>query len=161
MTGDIFLRLDGIDGESADRAHAGEIEVLAWSWGVARSGSAFETGGAGTAKAGFHDLAITKRVDLASPVLWHHCLQGRVIAGGTLTVRGAAEDPVERLVLGLRGISVGSVSAGGGDGEGTTERVSLNFAGFEMRYAGRTDGGGAGTAKTFGWDIRANKGGVR
>ena len=106
-------------------------------------------------------MTITKRIDLASPALWYYCVQGRVIAGGTLTVRGAAEDPVERLVLGLRGISVGSVSAGGGDGEGMTERVSLNFAGFDLRYVGRTDGGGAGATKTFGWDIRANKGGVR
>ena len=161
MTGDIFLKLDGIDGESTDRAHAGEIEVLAWSWGVARSGSAFETGGAGTAKAGFQDMAITKRVDLASPVLWYHCVQGRVIAEGRLTVRAAAEDPVESLVLSLRGITVGSVSAGGGDGAGTTERVTLNFAGFDLRYAGRKDGGGEGATKTFGWDIRANQGGVR
>ena len=160
MTGDIFLRLDGVDGEATDRAHAGEIEVLAWSWGVARSGSAFETGGAGTAKAGFHNMTLTKRFDLASPVLWHHCVQGRAIAEGRLTVRAAGEDPVEYLVLDMKRIIVGSVSAGGGDGEGTTERVSLNFAGFEMRYAGPKDGG-AGATKTFGWDIRANKGGVR
>ena len=31
---DMFLKVDGIDGESLLKGHEKEIDVLAWSWGV-------------------------------------------------------------------------------------------------------------------------------
>ncbi len=42
MASDMFLKIDGIPGESTDKAHANEIEVLSFSWGIQqqRSGSA-------------------------------------------------------------------------------------------------------------------------
>jgi type VI secretion system secreted protein Hcp len=39
MAVDFFLKLDGIPGESKDKAHKGEIDVLAWSWGMSQSGT--------------------------------------------------------------------------------------------------------------------------
>ncbi|EHC95270.1 Putative cytoplasmic protein USSDB7A, partial [Salmonella enterica subsp. enterica serovar Rubislaw str. A4-653] len=32
MSYDIFLKIDGIDGESMDDKHKNEIEVLGWRW---------------------------------------------------------------------------------------------------------------------------------
>ena len=34
MAVDYFLKVDGIPGESVDAKHKGEIDVLAFSWGV-------------------------------------------------------------------------------------------------------------------------------
>ncbi|GHT96060.1 hypothetical protein AGMMS49545_20160 [Betaproteobacteria bacterium] len=31
---DIFLKISGIEGESQDATHKGEIEVLGWNWKV-------------------------------------------------------------------------------------------------------------------------------
>ncbi len=51
MAADIFLRLEGIEGESQDDKHRNEIEVLSWSWSVKNTGS-FQLGtGAGRVKA--------------------------------------------------------------------------------------------------------------
>ena len=36
MSYDIFLKIDGIDGESMDDKHKNEIEVLSWRWNMAR-----------------------------------------------------------------------------------------------------------------------------
>ncbi|MEJ2387700.1 MAG: type VI secretion system tube protein Hcp, partial [Chromatiaceae bacterium] len=36
----MFIKFDGIDGESKDDKHKGEHDVLAWSWGMSQSGSA-------------------------------------------------------------------------------------------------------------------------
>ncbi|MGB7991069.1 MAG: type VI secretion system tube protein Hcp, partial [Candidatus Methylophosphatis roskildensis] len=33
MAVDFFLKIDGIEGESADSKHKKEIDVLSWSWG--------------------------------------------------------------------------------------------------------------------------------
>ena len=34
MASDIFLKIDGIQGEATDVNHQNEIEVWSWSWGV-------------------------------------------------------------------------------------------------------------------------------
>ena len=34
MPVEMFLKLAGIEGESSDAKHKGEIDVLAWSWGL-------------------------------------------------------------------------------------------------------------------------------
>jgi type VI secretion system secreted protein Hcp len=33
----IFLKIDGVPGESQDAKHKDEIDVLAWSWGLNRT----------------------------------------------------------------------------------------------------------------------------
>lgn len=37
MAVDYFLKLDGIEGESADSNHKNEIQLMSWSWGASRS----------------------------------------------------------------------------------------------------------------------------
>lgn len=37
MAYDIFLKIDGIDGESMDDKHKNEIEVLSWRWNIHQS----------------------------------------------------------------------------------------------------------------------------
>ena len=36
MAVDMFLKLDGINGESKDEKHAKEIDLLAFSWGASQ-----------------------------------------------------------------------------------------------------------------------------
>ena len=38
MAVDMFIKIDTIPGESKDDKHKGEIDVLAWSWGLTRQG---------------------------------------------------------------------------------------------------------------------------
>ena len=50
MAVDMFLKIAGeIAGEAQDSAHKGEIDVLAWSWGLSNSGSFHVGGGGGSA----------------------------------------------------------------------------------------------------------------
>jgi hypothetical protein len=53
-----------VGGESQDKAHFGDMDVLAWSWGASQSGSLHMGGGAG--KANVQDLTITKYVESAT-----------------------------------------------------------------------------------------------
>ena len=39
MAVDFFLKLDGINGESQDKTHKDEIDVLSWSWGASNEGT--------------------------------------------------------------------------------------------------------------------------
>jgi type VI secretion system secreted protein Hcp len=56
MAFDAFLKLDGIDGESADAKYKGAIEILSFSWGVSNAGSHGSGSGGGAGKASFQDL---------------------------------------------------------------------------------------------------------
>ena len=39
MAVDMFIKIGDIKGESRDKTHKEEIDVLAWSWGMSNSGS--------------------------------------------------------------------------------------------------------------------------
>jgi len=88
-SGNDFLQLDGLPGESADSKHKDWIDILSFSWGVSQTSS---TGGGGAGKVNFQELHVTSRVSSASPMLMAHLETGRPIATGTLTERKSAND---------------------------------------------------------------------
>jgi len=46
---DYFLKIEGVEGESADKAHKGWIDLESWSWGETQEG-AHAAGGGGPAR---------------------------------------------------------------------------------------------------------------
>src|SRR3546814_2540642 len=58
---DYHLKIDGIEGESLDEKHKGEIEIDSFSWGVTNMGGGGRGGGGGTGKAEFSDINFSKR----------------------------------------------------------------------------------------------------
>ena len=158
MAVDMFLKVATVDGESRDKAHGKEIDVLSWSWGMSNSGSAHVGGGAGAGKVNVQDLSLTKYVDSASPKLMKACASGSHFAEATLTVRKAGgNSPVEYIKIKMTEVFVTAVSTGGSGGEDRlTENVSLNFAKLNVDYTPQDAKGAAGTAIPFGWDIAAN-----
>jgi type VI secretion system secreted protein Hcp len=157
MAVDMFLQLDGIKGESGDKTHKGEIDVLAWSWGLSNSGTFHQGQGGGAGKANFQDISITKYVDKASADLLYACASGKHVAKGKMTVRKAGDNPLEYLTYEFESILVSSVSTGGSGGEERlTENVSLNFAKVKMEYWTQGAKGAKGENGNFSWDIPAN-----
>ncbi len=45
MAHDMFLKLDGVKGESKDHQYKDQIDILSWSWGMSQSGSMHAGGG--------------------------------------------------------------------------------------------------------------------
>ena len=159
MAHDVFLKIKGVDGESADAKHKKEIDVLAWSWGISNSASAHVGGGAGSGKANVHDINVTKYVDAASPPLMLACASGKHFDEALLTVRKAGGDnPVEYLKIKMQTVFISSVQHGGSTGDDRhSENVTLNFAKVNVDYTPQDEKGAAGTAIPMGWDIAANK----
>jgi type VI secretion system secreted protein Hcp len=133
---DAFLKLDGIKGESHDDKHKGEIEVLAFSWGVSQPTSVGSGGGGGAGKANFQEFMIQKKVDLATPQLFLACCTGEHLPDGlfTLEQRGSGRGGESFLKITLTDILVSSVKPGGAGGDNPTESVSLNFAKVEIEF---------------------------
>lgn len=158
MALDMFLNLEGeIEGESKDKAHKGEIDLLAWSWGMSNAGSFHMGGGGGSGKANFQDISGTKWVDKASPILALYCANGDHFKKGVLTVRKAGKTPLEYLIITMENILITSYSTGGSGGEDKlTENFSMNFEKVEVKYTEQKDTGDAGKVKEFKWNIGAN-----
>ena len=117
MAVDMFIKIDGIKGESADDKHKEEIDVLSWSWGMNQSGSAHMGGGAGAGKVNVHDLSFTKYVDKGSNLLLSGCFKGTHYKEALLTVRKAGDKPLEYIKVTMEEVMVTSVSTGGSGGE--------------------------------------------
>jgi type VI secretion system secreted protein Hcp len=56
MAVDIFLKLDGVPGESKDKVHSKDIDVLSWSGGNGERDSAHVGGNAGRNKVNVQDV---------------------------------------------------------------------------------------------------------
>jgi type VI secretion system secreted protein Hcp len=128
-----FLKLDGVDGESADKKHAGSIDVESFSWGLTNSSTNTPGGGAGAGRASFQDFSFTSRVSKASPKLFLACASGQHIKKAVLTVRKAGSEQQDYLQVTLTDCLVSSYqSAGESGGDAVpTDQFSLNFAKIE------------------------------
>jgi len=158
MAVDMFLKLDPIKGESQDGTHKEAIDVLAWSWGLSNSGSAQIGEGAGSGKANFQDISITKWIDKSSAELLYACASGKHIAKAQLIVRKAGEKPLEYLLYDFENVLVSAVSTGGSGGEDRlTENVTINFAKVKCEYWTQNKDGSKGKSANFSWDIPAGK----
>jgi type VI secretion system secreted protein Hcp len=158
MAVDMFLKLDGVTGESQDKVHGKEIDVLAWSWGMANSGTAHVGGGAGSGKVQVQDLSFTKYVDCSSPKLMLNCCNGQHFKDALLTVRKAGgKGPVEYIKIKMETVLIAAVTTGGSGAEDRlSENVTLNFGQVSVDYTPQKADGTADTAVPFGWDIAAN-----
>src|ERR1041384_7025439 len=134
MAVDMFLKLDGIKGESADHKHSGEIHIESFSWGMNQTGAHSTGGGGGAGKVSVHDISITKHVDKSTPALMLHCCNGKHIKDGLITARKAGEKPVEYLKIKMEYILISAVQDAGHGGEFLTENVTLNFSKFHVTY---------------------------
>jgi type VI secretion system secreted protein Hcp len=156
---EMFLKLSGIDGESVDAKHKGEIDVLAWSWGLsAESAPPGGGGGSGAGRVKIQDISIQKLVDLASPLLLSFSAQGKHISDGTLTTRRPGKAAAEFLLLKMTDVIVTSVNmVASKDENRPTESITLNFAKLQLDYRPQKADGSLGPEKSFKWNVAAGK----
>lgn len=157
MAVDMFLKIDDLVGESIDKTHKGEIQVLAFSFGATQSGTTHIGGGGGSGKVNFQDISFTKYIDKSTPLILQTVANGKHFKQATLTVRKAGEHPLEYLKIKLNEILVSSYSSGGSGGEDRlTENVTLNFAKIDLTYTPQKSDGTGDVGVVMNYDIAAN-----
>ena len=159
MAQDIFLKINGIDGESQDSSHKNEIEVLAWDWNIEQQSTMHAGSGGGAGKATVSDLSFEHFIDRASPNLMKYCLTGKHINEAVLVVRKAGGNPLEYLKLTMTDVLVTKVAPRGSvqDEVRMREKVALAFSKIKQEYVVQNAQGGSGGAVTAGYDIKGNK----
>jgi len=156
MAIDVHIRFDGVEGESTDRDHKGEVRVLTWGWGVTQAAAAAGAG-SGTGKATPADLVFTHDYDKASPLLAKRCAQGKHFPTVVLSARKAGEGQKDFLKVTMKEVFVASIQVVGQGEGGLQESVSLRYGTIEFGYKPQDARGGLGAEVKFNWDLKTGK----
>jgi len=133
MAVDMFLKLDGVKGESQDSKHKGEIEIMSFSWGISQQSAVAHGSGGGAGKVSVSDFSIVKRIDTASPQLMEAVCQGQHLGSGLITLRKAGENQLEYLKIKLTDILISGYQTSGNSGTGEpAEQVTFSFQNVEV-----------------------------
>ncbi len=156
---DYFLKIKGIEGESQDDKHKGEIDLESWSWGETQSGTHAGGGGGGAGRVSMQDFHFVMKVNKASPKLFLACASGEHIGEAVLTCRKAGGNQEEYLKVKMSDLLVSSFQTGGAASSGIvpTDQISLTFAKIEFEYKEQKPDGTLGGAIKGGYDLKANK----
>lgn len=155
MATDYFLKLDGIEGESAQKGQENQIDISSWSWGESNSGSSSDGGGSGSGKVNMNDFSFAMKINKASPALFKHCASGTHIKEGVLTCRRAGKEPRPYLTIKFTDCLVSSFQTGGSSGEEVPmDSISLNFSKIEYSYSPQKHDGTLGTAIPAAYDLK-------
>lgn len=143
----LFLRIDGIQGESSQADHKAWIDVTSFQQGITNSASTVSGGGAGSGKASFQDLKITKFIDRSTPELLLLVANGRRIPAATLEL---ASNGKTIFIITLKDLMVTSV-ASSLQGGISQEEVRITFNNITWEYRGNN------ISAKEGWDLLSNK----
>jgi type VI secretion system secreted protein Hcp len=155
MAADMFLKIDGIDGESQDAKHKGEIEIESFSWGASRPGTGGTGGGGTTGRVTMDDFSFTTPVTKASPKLLLACVENRRIKTALLTVRRSGAQQHDFLKVTMSDVQILAWKQAAG-AELPLDQVSMNFGKVQIAYTGQRPDGTAGDTVTAGWDAKIN-----
>lgn len=156
---DYFLKIDGIDGESADSKHKNDIDIESWSWGETQSGSFAGGGGGGAGKVSMQDFHFVMRVNKSSPKLMEACASGEHLKKAVLICRKAGKEQQEYLKITFSDCLISSFQTGGSGGADIvpSDQISLNFAKIEYEYKEQKVDGTLSGAVKAGWNLKENK----
>jgi len=155
---DYFLKIDGIQGESPDVKHKGEIELESFFWGetnpVIPIGGG---GGGGVGKVQVEDLHVVMKMSKASPLLFLACAGGQHIKQAILTARRALKAQQEFLVYKLTDVLVASYHTTASTDSVPIDQVAFNFAKVQLEYRSQKPDGSLDAPVKAGWDLKENK----
>jgi type VI secretion system secreted protein Hcp len=154
MAVDIFLRIDGITGESQIANFKGQIQLESFSFGANNVVSIGAVGGSGSGKVSFSPITVTKLPDTASPLLFLAVCQGARIATATVSfVQSGASTAYITFDLGTVVVSGLTPSVTNGV---PVETVTLVCGSLKYSVVVLNAAGAVTNTVSDGWDITKN-----
>ncbi len=169
---DVFLKIDGIPGESTDDKHKDWIEILSVKHGMTQPASSTRSsaGGATAERTNHEDYEVVKYLDKASPKIFESLCKGTHHKSVDLEFCRAGGNKELYMKINMEEVLISSVkhlgssqqkTAGAAQGTGDAfpkEAVAFNYGRIKWTYTQqkRKDGSGGGNI-AGGWDLTANK----
>jgi len=159
MAADIFLKLDGIDGECGDGKYTGWIELNSFLHGVSHisegkisAGSTLSSG-----RSELADVQVAKDLDKAFANLAKFCLNGKVIKSGQIDFCAGTGEKHVYLSYKFTNVHLKShqISHSGGTGR-PAEVLTFGYTKLEAEYTQWGADGSKGGATPYRWDLTKN-----
>ena len=135
----MFLKIEGVPGDSVDKDHKEWIELQSCQWGISRP-----VGGTGSSRTNgpvaFTEMRFDKKIDKATPLLLDGICQGKVYPKVEIHLRSDSDKDERQTYMKIEiddclVSSIGSDSSSGSNAVAIPqESLSLNFAKIEVRY---------------------------
>jgi type VI secretion system secreted protein Hcp len=170
---DIFLKLDGIDGESTTKGHEKEIEVVSYDQSIDSTVPSGGGAGGGAGKSTFSGVRFRKLLDTASMPIALACASGLHIASARFAFRRSSNTPIDFYVVTLEDVVVTHAGqcattdaqsplrfeslAKSPPGAALLEEVTLHFGRVRWEYRPIGPKGTGLPPIVGGWDVKANR----
>lgn len=143
---DYFLKIAGVEGESTDDRHRGEIDVDSFSWGETLPPGSGSGSGGGTGRVQAQPFQIVKKVDKSSPILMIGCATGQHFPSAVLSAGKAGAAQQDYLKITIEDVTISSYQISGSERSDDTpmDQVSFNFARLEISYRPQNPDGSLG-----------------
>ena len=158
MAIDMFLKIEGVSGESKDTNHKDWTDLESFDWGADQSGSMSSGGGGGAGKVNFNDLTVVCAIDKAAPTILKNCAVGQHISKVEVSVCKACGTQIEYSRTTLEDVLVTSVKfIGAQDSDVLKIRYAFQAAKVKTQYWEQSDKGSKGAEVQMAFNIKENK----
>lgn len=160
MSVDMYMKIEGVDGESSDAKHDKWFEIQAFSHNVTQPVSgASRTGGRTGGRADFGDAIVTKSIDAGTPDENLFCCNGKHIPKVEIEFCLATEDKHTFMKYELTDVIITSYSVGGSsdDDARPTEELAFAYGTIKWEYTPIDHTGQAGAAIDRTWKLETNE----
>jgi type VI secretion system secreted protein Hcp len=153
----MFLKLEGVTGESTDSKHSGEVELVSWNFDLDNPPNiGSQTGGAGVGRVSVDKIHCVAQMSKASPQFFEYCTTGKHFPTGTITCRKAGGTQQNFLVVTLTEVYIARYQTGQThDSEMPLpyDHFTLTSAKMTFDYLAQTTQGTTASAgaKTYDW----------
>jgi type VI secretion system secreted protein Hcp len=157
-TNDVFLKLDGIEGESTDPKHKGEIEIRDFDFVEWQQGSSGSGGGSGASRPTFEVITVRCPASKAGPKLLLACAKGLRIGSAIFSFRKSGGGQQDYMTWKLTDVAVNVYSQAieeYSDGSlAISDGFRLDYAKIEVTYKPQNPDGSLGSPLDFSFDLR-------
>lgn len=151
----MFLTVSNLRGDSTDKNHVNDADVLAFAWSASQNVSMHSGTGASAGKPSLQDLTITKYLDSMSVGLQAALFKGANLLSVVLRTYKAGQSQLNYLTYELTDVLVTSYGINGTGGEdGFTETLTFNFSKIKITTYKTVGGANTGTSVTY--DVARN-----
>ncbi|RQO39646.1 type VI secretion system tube protein Hcp [Variovorax sp. KBW07] len=154
----IYLKLNGVKGQTQVKGHEDSLEVLSFQFGGGISvttGTSNQTRTTDTPH--FSEITLSRISDSATPQLLQKLAQAEVFEGKSV-ITFTREDKgvlLDLIVVTLTDVILSGLSLSSG-GEPPSESLSLNYAKIELDYTKQKEAGGQEGIAPFMWNLSTN-----
>lgn len=157
MAIDMFMKVEGVSGESKDANHKDWTNVDSFEWGAIQPGS-MTSGGGGAGKVNFNDLTVIAAIDKSTPTILKNCATGQHLSKVEVSVCKAGGEQIEYSRTTLEDVLVTAVKfIGAQENDVLKIQYSFQAAKVKNQYWEQTDKGSKGAEVQMAFNIKENK----